>query len=140
LATPPKVKLFIVPWLAAGMRSGNACASAPSTTSTMRWLVSMLPTATAAGKSGLSKLCGGTMTVTGWKQPWLTGMSSCASKRTQYQVAERTTDSTAFRLPATCGALPLKSTVICEPDTVIFTQMGIRTSRCPSPSSASSKR
>ena len=45
----PSATLLIVPQLAAGMRSGSACASAPKTTSTTRWLVSVFPATTAAG-------------------------------------------------------------------------------------------
>ena len=37
-------KLFMLPWLAAGMRLGMAWARAPSTRSTTRVLVSTLPT------------------------------------------------------------------------------------------------
>ena len=44
----------MVPALAAGMRSGSACASAPSTTSTMRCEVSTLPAATARGGRALT--------------------------------------------------------------------------------------
>ena len=43
------VMLFMVPEEAAGMRSGSACASAPSATSVMRWEVSTLPAETARG-------------------------------------------------------------------------------------------
>jgi hypothetical protein len=42
-----------------------ASSEAPGTTSTMRWLVSTLPTATAAGESGFSTLRFGVITVTG---------------------------------------------------------------------------
>ena len=49
-SVPPNVTLFIVPWLAAGMRSGSARASAPKTTSVMRCDASTLPPATAAGR------------------------------------------------------------------------------------------
>ena len=48
---PPMVRLFMVPDEAAGMRSGIACASARSSTSTMRCEVSTLPPATAAGRT-----------------------------------------------------------------------------------------
>ena len=46
---PPMVRLFMVPELAAGMRSGSAGASARMSVSTMRCEVSTLPPATAAG-------------------------------------------------------------------------------------------
>ena len=45
-ASSPKVRLFIVPWLAASRPS------APSSTSTTRWLVSTLPPQTARSGSG----------------------------------------------------------------------------------------
>jgi hypothetical protein len=75
-------RLFIVPWLAAGMRSGSACASAPSTTSTMRCEVSTLPAATAAGDCALTRQSAGASTVTGAKQPAFMGTSSSTRQRT----------------------------------------------------------
>ncbi len=45
----------MLPWLAAAIRSGIACASAPMITSTTRVLASTLPAATAAGKRALTK-------------------------------------------------------------------------------------
>ncbi len=53
---PPKLKLFIVPQLAAGMRSGAAFASAPRITSVMRCDVSTLPAAIAAGGRAFTML------------------------------------------------------------------------------------
>ena len=49
----------MVPALAAGTRSGTACASARSSTSTMRCEVSTLPPATAAGGSASTMLPAG---------------------------------------------------------------------------------
>ena len=72
----------MVPWLAAGMRSGSACASAPSTTSTMRCEVSTLPAATAAGGAALTSEFSGARTWTGAKQPAFMGTSSSIRQRT----------------------------------------------------------
>ena len=49
----------MVPELAAGMRSGNACASARSSVSTMRCEVSTLPPATAAGGAAFTMVRSG---------------------------------------------------------------------------------
>src|ERR1043165_1152038 len=46
---PPIVRLFIVPWLAAGIRSGTAWANALNNTSTMRCDISTFPPATDPG-------------------------------------------------------------------------------------------
>ena len=63
----------MVPWLAAGITSGRALARAPRRTSVMRWEVSTLPAATAAGGRGFTKLPSGATTVTGRRMPWLDG-------------------------------------------------------------------
>ena len=55
-----------LPQLAAGIFAGIALARAPNKTSTMRWEVSTLPAATAAGGKALSKEPGRLMTVMGW--------------------------------------------------------------------------
>ena len=63
--------LFIVPWLAAGSRSGSACASAPSTTSVMRCDASTLPPATADGRTALTIVPAGAITSTTRPMPAL---------------------------------------------------------------------
>jgi hypothetical protein len=47
--------LFIVPWLAAGIWPGSACASAPSTTSVMRCEVSTLPAGDRRRRPGVDE-------------------------------------------------------------------------------------
>ncbi len=73
--------LFIVPWLAAGMRPGMALARAPRRTSTIRWEVSTFPAAVAAGKRALMISPGGATISKGRRSPVLTGMSSSMSDR-----------------------------------------------------------
>ena len=63
----------MVPALAAGMRSGQTCASAPATTSTSRWLVSTLPPATARPAGGSSKLPSGITMDTARRHPSFSG-------------------------------------------------------------------
>ena len=81
------VRLFIVPWLAAGMSPGSAAASAPSATSTIRCEVSTLPPATAAGGRGFTRDPSGATTSIGAKQPALNGTSSGSRQRIAYVTA-----------------------------------------------------
>ena len=79
----------MVPWLAAGMISGTAMDNAPSITSTIRWEVSTLPPATAAGKTASSRLPFFVKTLTGLKHPAFTGESFPEIRQSTYKTAER---------------------------------------------------
>ena len=72
---PPMATLFMVPWEAAGTAPGRAVARAARITSTMRWEVSTLPPATAAGKVASRRLPRLVRTVMGRRQPALVGAS-----------------------------------------------------------------
>jgi hypothetical protein len=71
----PNVTLFIVPDPSA--ITPSAAYSAPVTA----WDVSTLPAATAAGYSGDSMVPGGMITLSGSRQPELSGMSSSTRVR-----------------------------------------------------------
>jgi hypothetical protein len=73
--------LFIVPWLAAGIRSGRTWAKAPSKVSTIRWLVSTFPPATGAGQAASTTDRSGVMTRIGRSAPALFGTPSANSSR-----------------------------------------------------------
>jgi hypothetical protein len=73
--------LLIVPPLHAGTRPGAASASACSTTSALRVLVSTLPPETAAGRRGLSRHPSGANTSTGRKQPSFIGIVGSVTAR-----------------------------------------------------------
>ncbi len=81
----------MVPELAAGIRSGAAFASAPSSTSVMRCDVSTLPAAMAAGSPALTTLRSGATTRIGRSRPAVYGTSSATRQRNTYIVAESTT-------------------------------------------------
>ena len=83
-SSPPISTLFIVPCEAAGTRSGSAWANAPSSTSTMRWEVSTLPAATAAGARGFTREPSGALTVRARWAPALAGMSGSVTARSTY--------------------------------------------------------
>src|ERR671915_318149 len=108
---PPIVRLFIVPWLAAGIRSGTACERALKTTSTIRCDVSTLPPATEDGGKAFTTVPFGAITSMGSISPALAGTSPPIRQRKQYDTAETVIASTALTAPATCGLLPLKLTV-----------------------------
>ena len=76
-----------VPELAAGIRSGRACAKAPRITSVMRCEVSTLPAAIAAGNPALTTLRSGAMTLMGRNNPALYGTSARIRQRKQYIAA-----------------------------------------------------
>ena len=78
---PPAATLFIVPADAAGIRSGSACAIAPQTTSTMRWLVSTLPAATATGGAALTTDRAGSVKRSGRNSPALVGAPTGSRQR-----------------------------------------------------------
>ena len=73
----------MVPWLAAGISPGNAWARAPSTTSTIRELVSTLPAATAPGRRALTRLPAGADSAIGRNRPAQDGASSGSRQRKQ---------------------------------------------------------
>ena len=81
----------MVPELAAGIRSGAACASAPSTTSVMRCEVSTFPAAIAAGGPAFTTVRSGAITRMGRSRPALYGTSSAIRHRNAYIVAESAT-------------------------------------------------
>ena len=80
-----------MPELAAGIRSGAACASAPSSTSVIRCEVSTLPAAMAAGGPALTMVRSGATTRMGRSRPALYGTSSAIRQRNTYIVAESAT-------------------------------------------------
>ncbi len=69
-------RLFMVPLEAAGISSGAACASAPSTTSVTRCDISTLPAAMAAGASAFTTVPSGACTRIGRRMPAVNGTSS----------------------------------------------------------------
>ena len=71
----------MVPELAAGIRWGNACASARSRTSTIRCEVSTLPAATAAGGRAFTTLPSGARTSMGSIKPAQAGTFSPSKQR-----------------------------------------------------------
>jgi len=73
--------LFMLPWLAAGMASGRAWASAPHRASTMRVLVSTLPAATAAGRRACTSEPSGARMRMGRKAPQAAGVPSGMRQR-----------------------------------------------------------
>ncbi len=77
----------------------------------MAWEVSTLPATTAAGGSGASIEPGGTTMRSGRRQPSLSGMSSSTRVRKTYRTAALTTANGALKLVASCGDVPVKSTV-----------------------------
>ena len=99
----PNVTLFIVPDPSA--ITPSAAYSAPVTTCE----VSTLPAATAAGYCGESIVPGGMSTVSGCRQPELSGMSSSTRVRKTYSTAAMATLDGALKLPASCGEVPVKS-------------------------------
>ena len=103
---------FIVPWLAAGMRSGANWAKTLSTASTTRWVVSVLPAQTAAGRWALRNEPSGMRMSTGRKVPALVGIVGSVRTFTAKNTAEWVIGATALMLPRRCGAEPAKSRVI----------------------------
>jgi hypothetical protein len=87
------------------------------------WLVSTLPAATAAGYSGDSIVRGGMITVSGFRQPALSGMSLSTSVRNTYRTAASATLDGALKLPSSCGLVPVKSmtAVLLSRSTVTLT-------------------
>ena len=73
--------LLIVPALAAGTRSGTACASARRRTSTILCDVSTLPPATGAGGSASTMLPLGVSSISGLRMPAVAGASSPSRQR-----------------------------------------------------------
>src|SRR4051794_39361488 len=80
---------------------------------------------TGAGWRGLSRLPGGAVTVIGRSAPSLKGMSGLVSAAfRQETLAEMTEAKGEFRLVPTCGAVPVKSTVMPSPATVTAARTG----------------
>ena len=125
----PSVRLFIVPW-------PSAWPNARSTRSATRELVSTLPATTAAGGRASSSVPGSVITFTGRCAPALAGMSGSVSTRTANRQALRVTASGQLRLPRSCAALPVKSSVSSSPAIVARR----RSSRSPSRASSTSRR
>src|SRR3954453_5198130 len=103
--------LFIVPWLAAPTRRGQAAASAPRHTSATRELTSTLPAPTAAGGRAATIDPAGGITVPGRMAPPLAGIVGSAAERRAKDTALTVTASTAFTLPGRCASVPVKSNV-----------------------------
>src|SRR6185369_17790674 len=128
------VRLVIVPWLAAGIRLGTAWANDLNNTSTMRCDISTLPPATDAGGFAFTTVPRGAITSMGSINPALAGTSPPIRQRNTYDTAETVIASTALIAPATCGALPVKSTDARSP--LIDTRTLIATGRSSTPSSS----
>ena len=73
------------------------------------WEVSTLPAATAAGYRGESMVPGGMITLSGCRQPELSGMSSSTRVRNTYSTAAMATLDGALKFPASWGEVPVKS-------------------------------
>ena len=103
-----------------------AASKALSTTSTMRWLVVTLPPTTAASPSGSSSEPGGITTVTGSRQPSLSGIASPIMQRRLYTIMESVTALGALWFPSTCGPVPVKSNTASprSPSTVTLRWIG----------------
>src|SRR5262245_14086305 len=108
-ARRPIATLFMVPWLAAGIRPGNAADNAPNNTSTMRIDVSTLPAATAAGARASTRLPGCVTICTQRNAPLAAGVWSGIRHRSAYQTAAAVTDNGQLILPGTCADVPEKS-------------------------------
>ena len=75
------------------------------------WLVSTLPAATAAGYSGDSIVRAGMITVSGSRQPALSGMSLSTRVRNTYRTAAIATLDGALKLLLSMSLVPVKSIV-----------------------------
>ena len=93
----------MVHWLAA------ITPSAPYSALVMQVEVSTLPATTEAGGFGLSMEPSGMMTLSGLRQPALSGMSSSTSVRNTYNTAAIQTAVGALKLLACCAEVPEKS-------------------------------
>src|SRR3989304_2930057 len=93
----------MVHWLAA------ITPSAPYSALVMQVEGSTLPATTDAGGSGLSIEPAGMMTLSGLRQPALSGMSSSTSVRNTYSTAAMHTAEGALKLSGNWAELPLKS-------------------------------
>ncbi len=108
--------------------------------------VSTLPATTAAGYVGLSRLPCGRWISSGRSTPALSGMSSLMRVRKTYRTAEWAMLAGAFRLPTTCGEVPVKSIEACpratstRTITVIAAPPSSLTVKAPSLSRVSSRR
>src|SRR5688572_11478208 len=93
----------MVHWLAA------ITPSAPYSVLVIQVDVSTLPATTDAGGFGLSMEPGGMMTLSGFRQPALSGMSSSTRVRKTYSTAAMHTAVGALKLLLCCGDVPVKS-------------------------------
>ena len=106
----------------------------------MRWDVSTLPAAVAAGNWALTTSPGGAMMVIGRRRPVLKGMSSSMSERKTYRTAEAVTAALALTPPRTWGDEPRKSTMAREPLMVTAARMRMGSPLMPSLSRTSVNR
>ena len=89
----------------------RACASAASTVSAMRWLVSMLPATTADGRRALTREPSGARDRRAARtRPALVGMSAGSSTRSANRQAERVTRDRAVDVAGDRRRVPAKST------------------------------
>ena len=113
---PPIVRLFIVPWLAAGILCGSAWANALNRTSTMRCEVSTFPPATDAGWTALTTVPAGATTFNRRHQSG--AGRHVALKQTTKDVGDcrnRDRFHGVDGAGALAAALPVKSTSACCP-------------------------
>ena len=82
---------------------------APNSALVMQVEVSTLPATTEAGGLGLSIEPGGMMTLSGFRQPAFSGMSSSTSVRKTYSTAAMHTAVGALKLLVCCADVPVKS-------------------------------
>jgi hypothetical protein len=128
----PITTLFIVPWPCAG--TSAAWASASSTVSAIRWLVSTLPAHTADGARASTRQPSGTRIVTASYNPAFTGTSAPSATLTANVQAARVTARGAFTFPTAGGEVPARSISIACPAIVTATRIGRSSSVTPSPS------
>ncbi len=133
----------MVPLEAAGISSGAAAASAPSTTSVTRWEVSTLPAAIAAGASALTTVPSGAITRMGRRMPG--GERNVFLNQAAEHVHHRRQSHRVVGVHRTlqpAASEPEKSTVAESPRMVIATLIhtGLGASLTPSLSRQSSKR
>src|SRR5439155_22322062 len=99
----PNVKLFIV-------HCDDAITpSAPYSVFVMHVDVSTLPATTDAGGRGLSIEPSGMITLIGFRQPALSGISSSTRVRKTYSTAAMQTAVGALKLFSSCADVPVKS-------------------------------
>ena len=95
--------------------------------------------ATGAGGTGLAIVADGMRTSTARKKPEFVGMSVRMRQRRHAYTADLVKEATQLMAPATCGAVPVKSTDSALPATSTVTVIGIGPGSIPSSSSTSVK-